>query len=710
MKKILGITVLSVSLLLGSLNGYSQFVSIVGNKFVVNGNASCPIYFNGSNNPWESWNDFGGTYNVATWNQDMINLKNNGINTARIWFSCNGLGQPTISTSGVTSTPSVAFWQNCDSLFASAKRNGIYIMATMMSFDHTKNANANSSNWQQMLNSATNVDTYVANYIVPFVNRYKTNPCLWSIDICNEIEWIYENGAGGGDGSNWTGASYPILQRFVAKCAAGIHNNPRTDGTTVLATVGSAGLKWNGAKEIQETSIGPGTSSANSTGNKWSDANLMAQNGSVANGILDFYSPHYYGWMEQYYSSPFENTPAAFGISEKPCVVGEMPAQSPIAPDITGYPTTTMTLTTAFNNLKANGWQGHQPWTANITSNLTQEVGDLATFGSFALAFYNANRTLVIPSCSACTTVAPTVTTPVTYCKNTTASALTATGTGLLWYTASSGGTGSTTAPTPSTSFVGATTYYVSQTISGCEGARASIVLTVNALPTISAGSDVTICKGIATTLTVTGGTSYKWSNSVSTASNGVTPTATTTYSVTGTNTSSCSATSSVIVTINAIPNAPTVTTPVTYYQNTTAIPLTATGTLLKWYTSNSGGTSSSIAPTPITTTVGSTDYFVSQTQNLCESPKAQITVVVNPQQKVLLKAGWNYIGCPISGSTAVSSALSSIWTNVEVIKNLDVFYSTENPVALNTLTNVQWGQGYFVKVSTACYLDWIVR
>jgi len=75
-----------------------------------------------------------------------------------------------------------------------------------------------------------------------------------------------------------------------------------------------------------------------------------------------------------------------------------------------------------------------------------------------------------------------------------------------------------------------------------------------------------------------------------------------------------------------------------------------------------------------------------------------------------LLKAGWNYIGCPISGSTAVSSALSSIWTNVEVIKNLDVFYSTENPVALNTLTNVQWGQGYFVKVSTACYLDWIVR
>ena len=354
------------------------------------------------------------------------------------------------------------------------------------------------------------------------------------------------------------------------------------------------------------------------------------------------------------------------------------------------------------------GWAGAKVYLDNTVLASTTTTVNGVTYVVFNVAPDKGNVYLVNTTSTVVAT--PTVTSPVLYCKNATATALTATGTSLKWYTQASGGTALATAPIPSTTATGSTTYYVSQTLSGTESSRASITVTVNALPTISAGSDVTICKGTATTLTATGGTSYKWSNSVSTASNGVTPTATTTYSVTGTNTSSCSATSSVIVTINAIPNAPTVTTPVTYYQNTTAIPLTATGTLLKWYTSNSGGTSSSIAPTPITTTVGSTDYFVSQTQNLCESPKAQITVVVNPQQKVLLKAGWNYIGCPISGSTAVSSALSSIWTNVEVIKNLDVFYSTANPVALNTLTNVQWGQGYFVKVSTACYLDWIVR
>ncbi|TAE62330.1 MAG: fibronectin type III domain-containing protein, partial [Flavobacteriia bacterium] len=47
------------------------------------------------------------------------------------------------------------------------------------------------------------------------------------------------------------------------------------------------------------------------------------------------------------------------------------------------------------------------------------------------------------------TPVLPTATTPVLYCQNSTASALSATGTNLLWYTAATGGTGSTTAPTP---------------------------------------------------------------------------------------------------------------------------------------------------------------------------------------------------------------------------------------------------------------------
>jgi gliding motility-associated-like protein len=64
------------------------------------------------------------------------------------------------------------------------------------------------------------------------------------------------------------------------------------------------------------------------------------------------------------------------------------------------------------------------------------------------------------------TPAAPVVTTPVNLCQGVTATALTATassGLNLLWYTAATGGTASNTAPIPTTTTIGATTYYVSQ-------------------------------------------------------------------------------------------------------------------------------------------------------------------------------------------------------------------------------------------------------
>ncbi|MBK7123229.1 MAG: 1,4-alpha-glucan-branching protein [Chitinophagaceae bacterium] len=56
-----------------------------------------------------------------------------------------------------------------------------------------------------------------------------------------------------------------------------------------------------------------------------------------------------------------------------------------------------------------------------------------------------------------CTTAAPTATSPVNYCQNAVASPLQATGVNLLWYTTATGGTGSPTAPTPSTATIGST-------------------------------------------------------------------------------------------------------------------------------------------------------------------------------------------------------------------------------------------------------------
>ena len=84
-------------------------------------------------------------------------------------------------------------------------------------------------------------------------------------------------------------------------------------------------------------------------------------------------------------------------------------------------------------------------------------------------------------------------------------------------------------------------------------------------------------------------------------------------------------------VTVNPLPAAPGVSSPVVYCEGDTAVPLTATGTNLLWYTVPVGGTGNATAPTPSTAAVGSTSYYVSQTNGSgCEGPRAEIVVTVN--------------------------------------------------------------------------------
>ncbi|MBS1534589.1 MAG: T9SS type B sorting domain-containing protein [Bacteroidetes bacterium] len=78
----------------------------------------------------------------------------------------------------------------------------------------------------------------------------------------------------------------------------------------------------------------------------------------------------------------------------------------------------------------------------------------------------------------------PTVTSPVRYCVGSVAVPLTATpaaGGTLNWYTAATGGSPLAGPPTPTTTANGITTYYVSQTIGGCESTRQDIMVYVGA-------------------------------------------------------------------------------------------------------------------------------------------------------------------------------------------------------------------------------------
>ena len=214
------------------------------------------------------------------------------------------------------------------------------------------------------------------------------------------------------------------------------------------------------------------------------------------------------------------------------------------------------------------------PGTAYAWYNGTAMVDTTATYivtaaGSYTQKVTNPGGCVVTSAPTVITVkalpVAPTVISPLSYCQNYKALALTATGTELKWYTLATGGTGSTSAPIPSASTVGTTNYYVSQTTTGCEGSRAVITVTVSAIPSaiINASGPTTFCKGASVVLSApsVSGQTYQW-YSGTTAISGQTSesykaSTTGSYSVQVINASSCSATSTAqTVTVNALPTA----------------------------------------------------------------------------------------------------------------------------------------------------------
>lgn len=81
------------------------------------------------------------------------------------------------------------------------------------------------------------------------------------------------------------------------------------------------------------------------------------------------------------------------------------------------------------------------------------------------------------------TPLAPTATQHYEYCNYATTTALTATGTGLLWYSTPDGGYGSSIAPIPPSDVPGIFYYYVCQSLNGCEGPRIPITVTIFPIP-----------------------------------------------------------------------------------------------------------------------------------------------------------------------------------------------------------------------------------
>ncbi|SFQ43655.1 Ig-like domain-containing protein [Parafilimonas terrae] len=228
------------------------------------------------------------------------------------------------------------------------------------------------------------------------------------------------------------------------------------------------------------------------------------------------------------------------------------------------------------------------------------------------------------------------------------------------------------------------------------------VVKDISATPTVI--TPVTYCQNeTATQLTATGANLLWYEEATGGIGKTTAPTPSTstagtkTYYVSQTINGQCeSPRTAITVIVHALPPAPTVNTPLLLCKGKQAVPLTATGTNLLWYTAVTGGTGSATAPTPSTSNTGTVYYYVSQTTNNCEGPRAMIEVIVEdipPPPTVTSPVSYcqNQLSSPL-----MANGTGLLWYTVAT-------GGTGNPAAPTPSTSTPGKAFYYVSSSNHC-------
>jgi gliding motility-associated-like protein len=238
---------------------------------------------------------------------------------------------------------------------------------------------------------------------------------------------------------------------------------------------------------------------------------------------------------------------------------------------------------------------------------------------------------------------------PTTFCQGGSVTLTASSGTSYAW---SNGAT--TSSITVNTSG----NYSVTITnANGCSATSASVAVTVNTLPiaNITSLNGNTFCQGGSVTLVSSAGSSYAWSNGLTTQSINVTTSANLTVTVTNAN--GCSATSAPFgVTMNAAPVATiTANGPTTFCQGGQ---VTLTAPAAAAYQWNSGETTQSIVVNvdgPSTVTITNA--------NGCSATSAITNITVLPIPTVAATAGSNQL-CVGSTINLTNATIGGVWTS----------------------------------------------
>jgi len=222
----------------------------------------------------------------------------------------------------------------------------------------------------------------------------------------------------------------------------------------------------------------------------------------------------------------------------------------------------------------------------------------------------------------------------------------------------------STGATAPSITVSNPGTYSVNVN-NGC-GIVSDQITLFNGAFQVNTGIDRTICSGESVQLTATGANGYSWNTGQTTSSITVSPTTTTTYTVSATNIYNCTSTDAVVVNVNALPAATAILSgPSTYCANQLSVLQANSGAGLSYQWQQNGSnvtsaTSASFSPAAS----GNYTVRVTNAQNCSATSTVQaITVLTVPSADITPSGNVNLCsGSSVTLQANVGDGLSYAW------------------------------------------------
>lgn len=294
-----------------------------------------------------AWRDFGTDFggmalwslggisgNVATYNQDLANMKANGASVIRWWMFPDLRGDGVITDdSGSPTGISEGAVADVQMALELAQRNDVYLVLTMFSFDAFRptrlEGDAPIPGISALVKSEAGRAALVDNVVAPLAAAVAASPYasrLLGWDVINEPEWAIETETGAPTDSQFS-PNAELEAVPLADMKAFINAALTALGTTTpnsLRSVGWAAAKW-----------------------AWAFADVTA---------VEFNQPHIYSWVNDYW--PYTLTPAqlvALGYPDVPVVIGEFYL-------LDGPFGATPTFETVMNSWYDAGYAGAWPW------------------------------------------------------------------------------------------------------------------------------------------------------------------------------------------------------------------------------------------------------------------------------------------------------------------------------------------------------------